>query len=308
MLKNEANTKMTSTLIFDDQRIEDFRKRAKRNSQNGCDFLLTHMVDDLSERLAAVERKFDLAIDLHGHTGLAVDALLASHKVKKVIRVETDDIYKNHDEEFLTRSREFLNLTPKHYDLIVSLLSLHLTNDTPGVLTQIKNSLKPDGLFLGVMAGAGTLGELRESLIQAETEIYGGVSPRIYPFADVRDAGALLQRAGFSMPVTDIENLTVRYDNIFDLMRDLRAMGMQNALINRSKKPVSQRFFIRAAEIYAERFSDPDGRIRASFCFIWFSGWAPDESQQKPMRPGTAKMSLADAITNPPTKKPKTTL
>ncbi|AGF74211.1 methyltransferase [Bartonella australis AUST/NH1] len=269
---------MSYPSIFDYTRIEQFRKRAFKKAKKGYDFLLSYVVEDLYERLSAVDRKFTLALDLHGHTGLAAEALTKSGKICSVECVETDTLYENRSKKFHLRHRELLDF-PRHYcDLIVSLLSLQLTNDTPGVLSQVKNILKPDGLFLAVMAGAGTLRELRESLLQAEMELYGGVSPRVYPFADIRDVGAVLQRVGFSVPVVDVENVTIRYNTMFDLMRDLKAMGMQNALINRSKRPVSRRFFLRAAEIYAERFSDPDGRIQAHFSFIWLSGWAPNKN------------------------------
>ncbi|EJF85814.1 methyltransferase domain-containing protein [Candidatus Bartonella washoeensis] len=287
---------MSYSLIFDHARIEQFRKRAFQKAKEGYDFLLSYMAEDLYKRLSTVDRHFTLALDLHSHTDLAAQVLMKSGKVHSIERVETDMLYQSHDKKFHLRHREFLDF-PQHYcDLIVSLLSLQLTNDTPGVLTQIKNILKPDGLFLAVMVGAGTLRELRESLLQAETEIYGGVSPRIYPFADIRDAGALLQRIGFALPVADVEEITIRYNTMFDLMHDLKAMGMQNALINRSRRPVSKRFFLRAAEIYAKRFSDPDGRIRAHFSFIWLSGWAPHESQQKPLQPGSAQISLANVL------------
>jgi hypothetical protein len=172
-------------------------------------------------------------------------------------------------------------------------------NDIPGFIIQVRRTLKPDGLFLGAMAGAGTLNELRESLLAAESELYGGISPRVSPFVDVRDAGALLQRAGLALPVADTEMVTVRYDNLFALIADLRAMGETSVLSDRSRRPATRRLFARAAEIYAERFSDPDGRIRASFAIVWLSGWAPDPSQQKPLKPGSAKMSLAKALENP---------
>ncbi|CBI76730.1 conserved protein of unknown function [Bartonella clarridgeiae 73] len=285
---------MSHPLIFDYSCIEQFRQRAFKRAKKGCDFLLSYVVDDLYKRLNAVNRNFILALDLHGHTGLAVQTLKKSGKIGSIERVETNILYQNYDSPFHLRHRELLDF-PQHYcDLIVSLLSLQLTNDTPGVLSQIKNILKPDGLFLAVMAGAGTLRELRESLLQAENEIYGGVSPRIYPFADIRDAGALLQRAGFAMPVVDVEDVTIRYNTMFDLMDDLKAMGMQNALISRSRRPVSKRFFCLANEIYAKKFSDSDGRIRAHFSFIWLSGWAPDQKQQKPIPPGSAQISLVD--------------
>ncbi|MEO9789999.1 MAG: methyltransferase domain-containing protein, partial [Aurantimonas coralicida] len=191
---------------------------------------------------------------------------------------------------------EMLPLAAESVDLIVSTLSLHLTNDTPGALVQLRRALKPDGLFLCALLGGGTLNELRASLFAAEAELLGGVSPRVAPFADVRDAGGLLQRAGFALPVTDQDRLTVRYDSLFELMADLRAMGMANMLVERSRRPASRRLFLRAAEIYAERFSDPDGRIRATFDVIYLSGWRPHESQQKPLKPGSARASLADAL------------
>ena len=138
--------------------------------------------------------------------------------------------------------------------------------------------------------------ELRDSLLAAETELSGGVSPRVIPFADVRDIGGLLQRAGFALPVADVETVTVRYADMFALMRDLRAMGATNALVARSRSPATRALFARAAQIYAERFADPDGRIRATFSVLWMSGWAPDASQQKPLKPGSARMSLAEAL------------
>ncbi|WP_437344189.1 methyltransferase domain-containing protein [Mesorhizobium marinum] len=189
-----------------------------------------------------------------------------------------------------------LPFEPASIDLAASLLSLQDENDIPGMLVQIRRALMPDGLFLGAMAGAGTLAELRESLLAAEAELSGGASPRVLPFADVRDAGALLQRAGFALPVTDVETTTVRYATMFDLMADLRAMGAANTLSGRSRRPQTRAFFARAAQIYAERFSDPDGRIRATFSIIWMSGWAPDASQRKPLRRGSAEVSLAKVL------------
>jgi SAM-dependent methyltransferase len=180
--------------------------------------------------------------------------------------------------------------------LVLSPLNLHLTNDTPGVFIQIARALKPDGLFLAAIPGSGTLQELRDVLLAAEIEIAGGASPRVIPFPDVRDVGGLLQRAGFALPVIDTESYTVRYSSLFPLMKDLRAMGMANPLADRSRKPLTRAFFLRAAEIYAERYSDADGRIRATFSVIYASGWAPHASQQKPLKPGSAKARLADAL------------
>ncbi|TKC73469.1 methyltransferase domain-containing protein [Brucella abortus] len=282
--------------IFDRDLMLAFRRRAFQRAEPGADFLLRRVADDLEERLGAVERRFPVAVDLAGHTGAAAAAIAQTGKADYVLRIERDTEFLQGPFPAIVGDEEALPLKPGSADLIVSLMALHATNDTPGAMVQIARALKPDGLFLAALSGSGTLGELRESLLQAEIELTGGASPRVMPFADVRDVGSLLQRAGFALPVTDVENITVRYDSLFNLMADLRAMGMQNILHSRSRKPVSKRLFLRAAEIYAERFSDPDGRIRATFSIIWLSGWAPNESQQKPLKPGSAKASLAEAL------------
>lgn len=284
--------------IFDRDLQLAFRRRAFSRAVSGADFLLSRVADDLEDRLGAVERHFPVAIDLAGHNGLAANTIARSGKADMVLRIERNEAFLKGPFPAIVADEEALPLKPQSADLIVSLLSLHSTNDTPGAMIQIARALKPDGLFLAALSGNGTLGELRESLLQAEIELTGGASPRIFPFADVRDVGGLLQRAGFALPVTDVDSVTVRYDSIFNLMADLRAMGMQNVLRDRSRKPVSKKLFLRAAEIYAERFSDPDGRIRATFSTVWLSGWAPHESQQKPLKPGSAKASLADALKN----------
>jgi hypothetical protein len=152
------------------------------------------------------------------------------------------------------------------------------------------------------MAGGDTLTELRQAFAAAETEIEGGLSPRVAPFTDLRDAGALLQRAGFALPVTDVDRIVVRYDNAFALMQDLRRMGATNVLVERRRAPLRRATLVRMAEIYSERFADPDGRIRATFDIVWMSGWAPHESQQKPLKPGSAKMSLEQAVKGRGTK------
>jgi SAM-dependent methyltransferase len=179
---------------------------------------------------------------------------------------------------------------------VVSSLALHWVNDLPGTLLQIRRVLQPDGLFLAVMAGGETLNELRHSLAAAESEVEGGLSPRVAPFVEVRAMGTLLQRAGFALPVADVDRLTVRYADLAGLFRDLRAMGATNALTARRRRPLRRRTLQRAAEIYAERFADADGRLRATFDLLWVSAWAPHESQQQPLKPGSAKMKLADAL------------
>src|SRR6201994_1613609 len=191
---------------------------------------------------------------------------------------------------------EPLALEAEALDLVISALAFQFVNDLPGVLAQIRRALRPDGLLLAAMIGGDTLTELRQSFAAAEAELEGGVSPRVAPFADLRDIGALLQRAGFALPVTDVDRVAVRYDNAFALMQDLRRMGATNVLVERRRIPTRRATLLRMAEIYAERFSDPDGRIRATFDIVWLSGWAPHESQQKPLRPGSAKASLADAV------------
>jgi SAM-dependent methyltransferase len=181
-------------------------------------------------------------------------------------------------------------------DLVVSALALQFVNDLPGALIQIRRALKPDGLFLAALIGGDSLSELREAFSQAESEVEGGVSPRVAPFADLRDLGALLQRAGFALPVTDIDRVTVRYSSPLALMHDLRRMGATNVLTERRRKPLRRATLQRLFEIYAERFADPDGRVRSTFEIVWLSGWAPHESQQQPLKPGSAKTRLADAL------------
>ena len=183
-------------------------------------------------------------------------------------------------------------------DLVVSALALQFVNDLPGTLIQIRRALKPDGLFLAAMIGGESLAELRAAFAEAEAEIEGGVSPRVAPFADLRDLGALLQRAGFALPVTDVDRVTVRYASPMALMHDLRRMGAGNALTERRRTPLRRATLRRMLEIYAERFADADGRIRATFEIVWLSGWAPHESQQQPLAPGSAKTRLADALEN----------
>ncbi|MEO5755880.1 MAG: methyltransferase domain-containing protein [Mesorhizobium sp.] len=274
------------------------KRRALANPVEGADFLMRRAADELADRLGAVERKFSKAAVLFCQTPAATDVLAESGKVSDTIRVEADASFLR-GAAGLVAPLETVPFAPESLDLAVSLLSLQAMNDIPGMLIQIRRALRPDGLFLGAFAGAGTLVELRESLLAAETELSGGASPRVIPFTDVRDAGALLQRAGLALPVADVETVTVRYASLFGLMADLRAMGETSALADRSRRPGTQMLFARAAEIYAERFSDPDGRVRASFSTVWMSGWAPDASQQKPLKPGSATVSLKKILENP---------
>jgi SAM-dependent methyltransferase len=282
---------MTSPLVFDRSLV---RRRLERAHAGGyAGFLLDHAAEDLLDRLAPVMREFPLALDVGTPDGTAARLLRESGRAGYVARLsptlESADGGVVGDEEALPFAGE-------RFDLAVSLLALQAVNDLPGALVQIRRALKPDGLFLGCLFGGATLTELRRAFTEAEAEIEGGVSPRVAPFADVRDLGGLLQRAGFALPVTDCDVLTVRYADPFALMRDLRAMGLTNALVARRRTPLRRTTLLRAVQIYAERFADVDGRVRATFELIWLSGWAPHESQQKPLKPGSAKARLADAL------------
>lgn len=256
-----------------------------------ADFLLVRAVEDLEERLAAVLRPFPLALDVGTPTPLASEALKRSGRVEKVVRLSPLP-----EPGAIHTDEERLPVADDCFDLAISLLALQGVNDLPGVLIQIRRALKADGLFIGALLGGSTLTELRQAMTQAESELEDGVSPRVAPFADLRDIGGLLQRAGFALPVTDTDVVRVRYANAFALMRDLRRMGLTNALNDRRRTPLKRATLFRAAEIYAERFGDPDGRIPATFEIVWLSGWTPHESQQKPLKPGSAQVRLADAL------------
>jgi SAM-dependent methyltransferase len=283
-----------SPLVFDRDLI---RRRLTRAVAAGYpDFLLARATEDLEERLGAVLRRFGLAADLG--TPLPSAAAVLRGKAEALWRMaETPGTAAD-----LVGDLERLPLAPGSVDLAASLLALHGVNDLPGALIQIRRALRPDGLFIGCLLGGRTLQELREALLAAEAETTGGVSPRVAPFADLRDMGSLLQRAGFALPVVDSELVTVRYRDLFGLLRDLRALGWTNALTDRRKAGLRRDTLLRAAALYAERFTDADGRLRASFEIVWLSGWAPHESQQKPLRPGSAKTRLADALGVPEIK------
>jgi SAM-dependent methyltransferase len=273
--------------IFDRALLDARRRRA---ASAPADFLLEAVADDLLDRLAAVKRTFALGVDLGTPLPLLADRLRHAGQAGRVVRLDrigTPDV---------VADTEVLPLAPASVELIVSALALHWSDDLPGVLAQVRAALKPDGLFLAALLGGDTLTELRQSLAEAEAEVTGGASPRVAPFAELRTAGALLQRAGFALPVIDSDRRIVRYDTALHLMRDLRAMGATNVLRDRDRRPLRRQVLIRAAAIYAERFSDADRRIRATFDVISLSGWAPHASQQQPLRPGSAKTRLADAL------------
>lgn len=248
------------------------------------------------DRLSLVTRDFPTVVELVGHNGAFARALTTRPGTEWVLRMEHHADFLNDDLPSLVGTEEALPLKPQSIDLIVSPLALQWTNDLPGSLIQIRHSLKPDGLFLGCLLGNESLKELRTILLQADSEISGGVSPRVAPFPELKDMGALLQRAGFALPVADQDSVTVRYESLFALLQDLRKMGATNMLQDRSRSFLRRNTLLRAAELYQQQFADPDGRIRASFQFLNISGWAPHESQQRPLKPGSAKTHLSQAL------------
>jgi SAM-dependent methyltransferase len=291
---------MAPTLLFDRSLLEARRRRARRLGP--ATFLLDRAAEDFADRLAAVLRRFDRAADLGTPTGAVRAALAGNGAIGTMVAVEPafdgGDAGAGPGEDALrvVADVEALPFASGALDLVVSAFALQTVNDLPGVLIQIRRALKPDGLFLAALLGGDTLAELRESFAVAESELTGGVSPRVAPFPDLRDMGALLQRAGFALPVADVDRVVVRYPSPLGLMADLRRMGATNPLAERRRVPLRRAILARMMEVYADRFRDPDGRIRASFDIIWLSGWAPHESQQQPLQPGSAKARLADAL------------
>ncbi|EAU42221.1 methyltransferase [Fulvimarina pelagi HTCC2506] len=281
-----------------DRDLTTRRRVRQASAESGARPTFLHDVsaEELTDRLAVTKREFGCCLvidDAYSALRTRINRLanigdvISSAPHRALLETSTGGV---------VADEEVLPFAPESLDLVLSNLTLHLTNDTPGTLIQIRRALKPDGLFSASLFGSETLTELRQSLLAAEAEAAGGVSPRVLPFPDIRDLGSLLQRAGFALPVTDQDRLTVRYDTMFDLMRDLRLMGLANSLFQRSRHPSKRSLFLRAAEIYAERYSDRDGRIRATFDYVYLSGWAPHESQQLPARRGSANVSMKDAL------------
>jgi len=280
--------------IFDRLLLRERQRRAR--ARGPATFLIDRVAAELAERLAAVLRTFDVAVDLGTPTDALRRALAGMAKIGTLIAAAPAAAALDGQFPRVVADEEALPFADGALDLAVSALVLHWVNDLPGALVQIRRALKPDGLLLAAMLGGDTLTELREAFAAAESEIEGGISPRVAPFADLRELGSLMQRAGFALPVVDSDRLTVRYDSVFALMRDLRAMGATNVLTERRRAPLKRKTLLRMAAIYAERFADADGRVRATFEIAWLSGWSPHESQQKPLKPGSAARRLADAL------------
>jgi SAM-dependent methyltransferase len=277
--------------IFDRQLLRTRQARAR--AQGPATFLLDRVAEDIGDRLGTVLRQFAIAADIGTPTDALRRAIAECGKIEILVKVSRTSAGGGLE---VVADEEALPLADASLDLVVSALALQSVNDLPGALIQIRRALKPDGLMLAALLCGDTLTELRQAFAEAESEVEGGLSPRVGPFADLRELGALLQRAGFALPVADSDNLVVRYDSAFALMRDLRGMGATNVLVERRRTPLKRATLMRMAQIYADRFADPDGRVRATFDIAWLTGWAPHESQQKPLKPGSAARRLADAL------------
>ena len=282
--------------VFDRQVLRLRRTRAA-SGFDAFGFLKQEVAERLAERLDPIKRQFPRALDLGCHDGALARALTGRAGIDWIAAQDLSPAFaKSTFGSGLAGDEEALPFADGSLDLVASALSLHWVNDLPGALIQINRALRPDGLFIGALFGIGTLVELRSVLAEAELELLGGTSPHISPFLDAREGAGLLQRAHFALPVADTETITVTYGNPFNLIRDLRGMGEANALIHRPRKPLAAHILARALALYAERFSDDQGRVKASFEIVTLTGWAPHEAQQKPLSPGSAKMRLADAL------------
>jgi len=284
--------------IFDRALLRQRRERA-RPGYDGFAFLEQAIADRLADRLLDINRQFPRAVEIGARSGALGAAVRATGRVEHLVQGDLAPGWaraRSADGPAVAFDEECLPFGNGRLDAVLSNLALHWVNDLPGALAQIRRALRPDGLFLAAVLGGETLVELRDAMTAAEVEVTGGLSPRVSPFADVRDLGGLLQRAGFALPVVDSETLTVTYETAFHLMRDLKGMGESNLVLERSRTPATRRLFTRMAEIYAEKFAAEDGRIPARFQVLTLTAWAPAASQQQPLRPGSASHRLADVI------------
>ena len=292
MSKKEQN----EAEIFDRGAVRLHRDRAAENLSE-FEFLLNEVAETLADRLSDIRRAFPVALDLGCHTGQLANVLAGRGGIEALIQCDVSEamIRQTSGLNFLA-DEEYLPVGEDVLDLVISNLSLHWVNDLPGALIQLRRALKPDGLLLAALFGGETLRELRQALVTAESEVSGGARPRISPFADIRDAGSLLQRAGFALPVADTDVLTVSYENPLKLMLDLRGMGEQMATHNRQKTFTRRSILFRAAEIYQDMFGDADGRVPATFEVITLTAWAPAPNQQQPSRRGSGDVNLEDVF------------
>ena len=285
--------------LFDRARVARNRDRAAPRYEDYA-FLKERVSRDIADRVQDTPRRFERALDLGCHDGRLARILSGTGRVGAVEASDLSpamvDAARAAGTDARVLDEETPSLPENRFDLIVSALSLHWVNDLPGTLVRLRQSLKPDGLFLGALFGAGTLAELRDCLMEAETEVSGGVSPRLSPLPGLKDMANLMQRAGFALPVADRDSVVVRYRDPARLLTDLKGMGEQSALAPGMIRPLPRAVLDRALSLYRERHADPDGRVRASFEIVHVSGWAPAPGQPQPLRPGSAKASLADAV------------
>lgn len=286
--------------IFDGDLLRRRRARAAAGASRH-DFLLRRVADDFAERLSLIKRDFSQAADIGAHHGVLAERLAQVPGIGTIVELDSVSAASlNVGRSRIVADIEALPIAEGSLDLAVSALALQLVNDVPGVLAQIRRALRPDGLLLAALLGGDTLHELRQAWLVAEDEVAGGASPRVAPFADVRELGGLLQRAGFALPVADSDVVRVTYPTPLALMQDIKGMGASNVLLSRRRVPVTRRLLLRAAEVYAERHALPGGRVPATFEIVTLTAWAPDEKQQKPLAPGSATVRLADVLARKP--------
>ena len=268
---------------------ELYLARLERTKSIRPDILSQSIATELAERLEPITREFNHAFLVAVDPEPIAAAIRASGKVKNL-------------EVYEPSVSEILPLKANDFDAVFNILDLHLVNDVPGALIQLRRALVPDGLFMACLFAGQTLGELRQSWLEAEDLVTGGVSPRVAPMIDVREMGGLLQRADLALPVVDLDRTIVRYPDAIALIHEIRSLGLSNPMTGRSRRPVTRNLLGEAVSIYQQKFSDKDGRIRATIEVAWATAWAPHESQQKPLKPGSAKFRLADALKVPETK------
>lgn len=281
--------------LFNLRALNAKRDRANRISNNDADFLAKIAAETMADRLNAITREFESAADVFSLFDPMFKSLAAHENISDVVRFDGLFIANSNIASNEKTPSETLPFAPQSLNLVTSVFGLHWMNNLPQMLFQIRNALKPDGLFIAALPGDKTLRELRETMIEAETELTGNVSLRVDPFGEVRQFGDLLQRAGFALPVVDSDLVTVRYSSLKSLFRDLRAMGATSSTLH-ANRPTPRDLFKKTEEIYRKKYADDDGKIRASFEIVYILGWAPHESQQKPLKPGSGKINLGDIL------------
>lgn len=299
-MSNDALSRDGAAEVFSRSLVRAHRDRAAVGFASHA-FLKREVSMRLAERLDDIKRDFPLAVDIGCHDGVLAEFVGERSNIARLAQCDISEamVSRAAGTERLVADEEWLPFRGESLDLVMSVLALHWVNDLPGTLVQLRQALRPDGLLLAAMFGGETLHELRSSLLEAEARIEGGASPRLSPFTDARDAGALLQRAGFALPVVDVDTISVTYSDAFALMRDLRGMGETNANRARRSSLTRRETLFAAAEEYRNMFGTPDGRVRATFQVLYLTGWSPHESQQKPARRGSGTVSLAQALKEP---------